>query len=207
VAALDPRGGAWRVAHDPQPLVAEDTGALGSIWPEAMSLLQSVTGVPVGMANVSVGATASRQWLAGTPLFANLERVCRALGDFRAVLWQQGESDVIEGARAAEYVGRVAAIKTELDRRLGFVRPWLLAKSTLHPTVYSNPEGEQEIRGAIDALWAREGFRPGPDTDVLGGESRSGLDGSRHFSLVGQRRAGLLWFAALWRQLSEGGAA
>ncbi len=203
VAALDPRTGAWRVAHDPQPLVAEDNGTFGSIWPEAMGLLLPVVGVPVGMANVSVGATASRQWLPDTPLFANLERICRLLGDFRAVLWQQGESDILEGVDGGEWEARISGIKAELDRRLGFSRPWMPAKSTLHPTVYHLPDREQAIRDAVERLWSSPGFLRGPDTDVLGGENRSGPEGRRHFSAQGQRRAGLLWFSALWSHLGS----
>ena len=188
VAALNPRGG-WAVAHDPQPMVAEDSGTQGSIWPGVMDLLVPLLGVPIGMVNVSVSATATRQWLPGTPLFRNLESAVRTLGDYRAVLWQHGESDVMESLSADEYVRRLESIRGELVARSGVDRPWLPAKSTLHPTVYSQPAREAEIRGAVDRLWRRPGFRPGPDTDILGGESRSDLQGSRHFSSLGDRKS------------------
>lgn len=89
----------------------------------------------------------------------------------------------------------------------GFNPPWLLAKSTLHPTVYNDPLGERRIRDAIGELWRLPGFRPGPDTDVLGGENRGDSKSRRHFSAVGQKRAALLWFAILWNELhpQEGG--
>lgn len=71
----------------------------------------------------------------------------------------------------------------------------------MHPTVYNRPAEEGQIRNAIDQLWHLPGIRPGPDTDVLGGENRGGLGTRRHFSGIGQRRAALLWFAALWSSL------
>jgi hypothetical protein len=73
-----------------------------------------------------------------------------------------------------------------------------LAKSTLHPTVYRKPVEEARIREAIDQLWKRPGFGQGPDTDILAGENRGGVKSRRHFSPVGQRRAGLMWFASVW---------
>jgi hypothetical protein len=78
-----------------------------------------------------------------------------------------------------------------------------LAKSTLHPTVYNDPAGEQRIRTAIDQLIALPGFGPGPDTDILGGENRGGPTTRRHFSGIGQRRAAQLWFTAIWQELTR----
>ena len=201
VTAMDYRTGAWRVAHDPQPSVQEPTGSWGTIWPPAMNLLLPMVRVPIGMVNVAVGATASREWMPGTPLFANLLEAGRRAGDFRAVLWQQGESDVIERIDTAEYTRRIRAMKTALDDAWGISRPLLAAKSTLHPTVYVEPKAEGAIREAIGQLWRTPGFFPGPDTDILGGENRSARGGSEHFTLIGQQRAGQLWFAALWNHL------
>jgi hypothetical protein len=99
VVALDLAKGAWAVAHDPQPDVASSYRD-GSIWPACGDDLVRALGVPVGFVNVAKAATASKQWLPGGPLHANLVRAAKALGRFRAVLWQQGESDVI--ARTTE---------------------------------------------------------------------------------------------------------
>jgi hypothetical protein len=205
VSALDLNSGDWRVADDPQPVVPQEAARLGTIWPSVMNLLFPLIRVPVGMINVAVGATASRQWMPDTPLFENLMTAGFSLGDFRAILWQQGESDVIENVPSDEYRKRIEAVKTALEGRWGFERPWIIAKSTLHPTAYHLPDREQAIRDAIDDLWRVPGFCQGPDTDILGGICRSGLDRSGHFTLAGQRSAGLLWFAALWSQLSGGG--
>jgi len=192
----------WSKADDPFPHV--DTG--GTIWPAFANLLQPLLRVPVGLTNVAVGGTASRQWLPGEPLFERFTQGGLELGRFRCVLWQQGESDVIENTPTETYVDRLKLIRSSLCKSWGFEPPWLLAKSTLHPTVYDKPEAENRIREAIDRLWRTPGFAPGPDTDILTGENRGGPKSRRHFSPIGQRRAGAMWFAAVWGMMNDGRA-
>lgn len=199
VAAYDAANGTWRIANDPQP----GAGDGGTIWPVAGNHLLPLVRVPIGLVNVAVGGTASRQWLPGEQLYAQLAAAGKSIGRFRAVLWQQGESDVIEHRSTDYYVHNLQAIRVAASKHWGFDPPWLLAKSTLHPTVYNDPAGEERIRRAIDRLCALPGFRPGPDTDILGGENRGGPESRRHFSGIGQRRAGLMWFAAIWQELNR----
>jgi hypothetical protein len=191
---LDYQAKSWRTAHDPFPHV--DNG--GTIWPAFANAIQPILRVPVGLVNVAVGGTASRQWLPGEDLYRRFAEGGKAAGRFRFVLWQQGESDVIENIATATYVDRLQIIHAGLDKEWGFSPRWLLAKSTLHPTVYRKPVEEARIREAIDQLWKRPGFGQGPDTDILAGENRGGVKSRRHFSPVGQRRAGLMWFASVW---------
>ncbi len=199
VVAYDRMNQTWRVAHDPQPNI----GVGGTIWPPLGNLLLPVARVPVGFVNVAVGGTASRQWLPGEQLYQNLASAGTAIGRFRAVLWQQGESDVIENVSTEKYVAQLTSIRETLAKEWKFSPPWLLAKSTLHPTVYNRPVEEGRIRAAIDQLTKLPGFRPGPDTDILGGESRGGIGTRRHFTGIGQRRAALLWFAAVWQEVNR----
>jgi hypothetical protein len=199
VAAFDASKQTWRVAHDFKQ--GEGVHGGGTIWPPMADALLPLVRVPIGLANVAVGGTSSRQWLPGEKLFENQVAVGKQLGRFRAVLWQQGESDVIEKTSTETYVERLTRIRAEMSRQWGFDPPWLLAKSTLHPTVYNDPAGEGRIRSAIDQLWHAPGFRPGPDTDILSGENRGGPNSLRHFSGIGQRRAGLMWFAAIWQEI------
>jgi hypothetical protein len=202
VVAFDWAKGTWGVAHDPQPV--PDGSFDGSIWPAFGDTLLPMLRVPVGFANVAWGGTSSTQWLPGGEhqLHERLVKTGKQLGRFRAVLWQQGESDVIGKATTAAYVERLKTIRAESAKAWGFEPNWLLAKSTLHPTVYNDPEGEGRIRLAIDELCTLPGFRPGPDTDILGGENRGPLGSRRHFSGLGQRRAATLWFAAVWDELN-----
>jgi hypothetical protein len=188
------------VAHDPQP--APDNSDGGSIWPAFGDALLPGARVPIGLVNVAVGGTASQEWMPGTPLFERLSAVAGQVGRFRAVLWQQGESDVIAKTSTKQYVANLRTIREQAAKAWGFDPPWLLAKSTLHPTVYNDPEGEGRIRAAIDELCRLPGFHHGPDTDVLGGPNRGGAKSRRHFSGQGQRAAALLWFASVWNELN-----
>ena len=196
VVAYDAVKRAWQVAHDPQPNVGDG----GTIWPPMGDSLLIFWEVPIGLVNVAVAATSSRQWMPGTELYEKIAEAGTEIGNFRAVLWQQGESDVIEKVTTDTYVKNLTTIRSSLAKKWEFEPQWLLAKSTLHPQVYNNPAGEAEIRAAIAQLWTQPGFRPGPDTDILAGENRGGPGSRRHFSRLGQRRAAQLWFAAVWHE-------
>ena len=189
----------WAIAHDPQPNSANG----GTIWPPLGDMLVPLLRVPVGFVNVAVGGTSSRQWLPGEKLYQRLEEAGVATGRFRFVLWQQGESDVIENVNTETYVKNMTKIREELAKRWGFEPKWLLAKSTLHPTVYNFPEREQAIRTAIDQLWKQRGFGTGPDTDILDGENRGPVGTRQHFTGIGQRRAALMWLTAIWPALNR----
>ncbi|MDA0832566.1 MAG: hypothetical protein O2955_00575 [Planctomycetota bacterium] len=197
VSSFNPFDGTWRVAHDPQP----DVGTGGTIWPPTGDLLVPILQVPVGFCNVAVGGTASSQWLPGEKLYQRLLDAGLAVGNVRAVLWQQGESDVIANTTTETYVANIKRIRESLAEAWARSPTWLLAKSTLHPTVYKRPEAEGHIRAALEALWHEPGFAPGPDTDLLDGPHRGPVGTRQHFSGLGQRRAGLLWFAAIWNFL------
>ena len=201
VVAYDFNAKSWRVAVDPQP--TGDASNRGSIWPPLGDTLAGVLQVPIGFVNVASGGTASVEWLPGTPLCNRLIAAGKAQGLPRAVLWQQGESDVLAKTSTEAYVRNLLAIRAACDRAWGTDSiPWLLAHSTLHPTVYVDPDGEARIRTAIDQLCRRPGFRPGPDTDLLDGENRGALGTMRHFTGIGQRRAAALWFASIWQELN-----
>lgn len=201
VAAYNFRTAAWQVANDPQPTADQSDG--GSIWPALGDLLVSSLNVPVGFANVAYGGTSSAQWQPGGGLFGPLADVGKNLKSVRAVLWQQGESDVIGKVSAEDYVKNLVAIRDEAAKVWGYTSPWLLAKSTLHPTVYDDPAGEGRIRNAVERLLSQPGFLRGPDTDVLDGANRGGPDSRRHFSGEGQRNAAALWFAAIMPLINQ----
>lgn len=205
VVAFDSAKETWGVANDPQPTPDGSDG--GSIWPPLGDALAKELRVPIGFANVAVGGTSSMQWMPEEKLHPRLVQAGKTLGRFRAVLWQQGESDVIAKTTAEKYVENLKTIRETAATAWGFEPPWLLAKSTLHPTVYNNPEGEGRIRGAIDELTKLSGFRTGPDTDTLTGENRGDAKSRRHFSGIGQRRAAELWLKVLKRELETAKAA
>ncbi len=200
VVAFDSAKGTWAVANDPQP--APDGSDGGSIWPPLGDALAKELRVPIGFANVAVGATSSMQWMPEGQLHPRLVKAGQTLGRFRAVLWQQGESDVIARTTAEKYVANLKTIRETAAKAWGFEPPWLLAKSTLHPTVYNDPAGEGRIRGAIDELVKLPAFRAGPDTDTLTGENRGDAKSRRHFSKIGQQHAAEMWLAVIRRELA-----
>ncbi len=191
----------WQVANDPQP--APDGSDGGSIWPALGDRLVTELNVPVGFVNVAVGGTSSTQWLPEGRLYPRLEAAGKSVGSFRAVLWQQGESDVIEKTTMEQYVINIERIRRTAVDAWGFEPIWLCALSTHHPTVYNDPEGEGRIRSALQQLWARPGFGPGPDTDMLKGENRGDAKSRRHFSAIGQRRAADMWFDVLKERVRQ----
>lgn len=199
VTAFDFDTGGWQVAHDPQP----STGTGGTIWPPLGDLLVPLLRVPVGFVNVAVGGTAIRQWQPGEALFDRLLTGARGVEDFRAVLWQQGESDVIERTANEVYSDRLRSLRSAFAAATGNEASWLLALSTMHPTVYNDPRGEARIRQALESLWGEPGFSRGPNTDLLGDENRGGPGTRRHFTGIGQRRAAQLWFVSVWTELQH----
>ncbi len=201
VSALNVANSAWATAHDPQP--APDGSDGGSIWPALGDSLLQQFQVPIGFSNVAVGGTSSQQWMPDGILHQRLKEAGRSLGRFRAVLWQQGESDVIGKTSIETYVANLQSIRRSAVRSWGFEPVWLAAKSTHHPTVYNDPEGEGRIRQATEQLWALQGFGTGPDTDTLTGQNRGDQNSRRHFSAIGQRRAAAMWHDVLTSRLNE----
>ncbi len=199
VVAFNSGKGTWGVANDPQP--APDGSDGGSIWPPVGDALRKELRVPIAFANVGFGATATSQWMPDGQLHKRLVESGQTLGQFRAVLWQQGESDVIAKTTTEKYVANMRTIRHSAAIAWDIQPPWLLAKSTLHPTVYNDPEGEGRIRKAIDELSARPGFQAGPDTDTLTGKYRGDVKSRRHFSAVGQAKAAEMWVEVLKKNL------
>lgn len=199
VVAFNSAKQSWAVANDPQPVFDGSDG--GSIWPPLGDALAKEFGVPIGFANVAVGGSSSAQWLPEGDMLPRLISAGKTLGAFRAVLWQQGESDVLSKNTTAGYVANINRIRDAAAKAWGDSPPWLLAKSTHHPTVYNDPEGEGRIRAGIDELTKQPGFLPGPDTDTLTGENRGDIKSQRHFTGIGQRGAADMWLTSIRQEL------
>lgn len=199
VVAFDSAKQSWKVANDPQPVLDGSDG--GSIWPPLGDALAKEFGVPIGFANVAIGGSSSAQWLPEGDMLPRLINAGKSLGDFRAVLWQQGESDVLSNNTTEGYVANINRIRDTAAKAWGDSPPWLLAKSTHHPTVYNDPEGEGRIRSGIDELTKQPAFLAGPDTDTLTGDNRGDIKSRRHFTGIGQRRAAEMWFASIRQEL------
>jgi hypothetical protein len=219
--AASPEEPEWRFAHDPQPKIAtridldslaeiaevlaeldlsfphgEHSPMVGSVWPPFVNALLRMERVPVALMHASVGATRIGFWRTGSQLFINMVDAIEQVGDYRALLWGQGESDVAYGTSTDEYVDSLIGLRTALVERTGLDRPWLVAQSTHHPTGEEREEREVAVRAAHVQLGQLPGFRPGANTDSLRGpDHRAGWFRGAHLTALGQQSAGLLWAA------------
>lgn len=227
VVATSPEEPGWRWAHDPQPRIVTRIDAdalaeiaevldeldlsfphgplspfLGSVWPAFGNALLPLERVPIALVHAVVGATRIGMWHPGSRLFANVVDAVRIAGDYRAVLWAQGESDVAYGTSTDDYAAALRGLRSALVDATGLDRPWLPAKSTHHPLGVEDFAREEPVRAAIDRLWSEEGFARGPDTDSLcGPDHRAGWFRGAHFTARGQQAAGLLWAGAVHAHL------
>lgn len=196
VVAFD--GDRWSLAADPMPGV-QDKSQGGSPWPLCGKLLREFLGVPVAFASCGYGGTSIRQWqktskfeISGSKvdLYGGLARRVRALGDFRAILWHQGESDAAGGMGKSEYVELFRKLARDLAQDTGSRAPWIVAQASYVPDVEESKRNA--IRDAQAELWEKGDALRGPNTDELVGDYRHSKD-HVHFS-----KKGLEAHAARW---------
>ena len=227
VTTLDLHSGDWRIGHDPQPFnawpvpidaagywrrqalemsIIERSYSAGTIWPPAMNMLQPAIGVPIGMITVGTGGTSVRDWLPGSCRFQRLAEAATAAGHFRAVLWQQGETDANNTMDTGSYITLSRAVRHQLAQAIGGRRyDWILAKSTHQPNDYDLPDAEAAIRAGIDTMVREDAdVVAGPDTDLVRGPAfRDRTGSSLHLTSLGQDAFGALWFATLLAHLNS----
>ena len=226
VTTLDIDSGEWRIGNDPQPInaslvpantmtywqsLARDITRLGrtlsggSIWPPTMNLLFPAIGVPIGMVNVSVGGTSIMCWKPGSELFNSLVKAANLAKHFRAILWQQGETDAFLKRSTSDFVATSRLIRESLAKATSGRRyDWIIAKSTHFPATHDDPVAEGNIRAAIDIMANEDDdVVYGPDTDCLRGHHRAPPGTSQHLSSQGQDAAGALWFSILLNHINS----
>lgn len=194
VVAFD--GKSWRPGYDPQPAAS---GEGGSPWPYLGDLLARSLQRPIGFASVAVGGSHTYQWLPeGGELWPKLLNMVKALGPqgARAVLWHQGESDVLDQTSAEEYARRLSVIIEALDQEASYRLPWVVAEAAFHPEARAGAVAE--VRRGQHLLWEREVAYQGPLTDDLLGPTYR--RDSVHFNEMGLRVHAERWFAMLWAE-------
>lgn len=204
VSAFD--GERWSLAADPMPGV-QDGSSDGSHWPLFGRLLRTSTGVPVGLASVGYGGTSIREWQPGAriendgrpiELYAGLRQRVASLGQLRAILWHQGESDASRDTTTAQYVAAFEALSNTLRRDTGCSAPWVVARASFLPGLSDERRGA--IRDAQSQIWKRGLALQGPDTDDMLGALRHSVD-HVHFSRTGLEMHAERWYALVWAQL------
>lgn len=106
------------------------------------------------------------------------------------ILFDQGETDAINGMSAATYTAHVQAIRSLLTAA-GLTAAMYVAKATLHPSASS---GNQTIirTGQTNAVNGTT-ILAGPDLDAVAGRDGSGV----HFNTTGSDAAASAWKTAL----------
>ena len=189
-------------AQDPLP-GASGSGA--SIWPRLGNLLiergfyKRVLFVPIAF-----GGTYISDWTVYGPTRGRLtltlsrlrKRLGRALLDFDATFWQQGEAEAnLTSMTAEEYMVRFASVLGVL-RAQGVFGPVIVSQSTLcegsSPHPFRNHDAIRE--GQFRVADPSRGVFRGPDTDSIGLDARH--DGC-HFSETGLDRAAMLWLETI----------
>lgn len=194
VSAFD--GKSWTLAADPMPGVQDGSGS-GSPWPVCGKALVAAWDVPVAFASCGYGGTSLLQWqkdsapLQGRPatLQAVLVQRVKALGEFRAILWHQGESDAGGGMTTADYAAKFRALRDAVAKETGSTAPWVVAHVSFVPELAR--EKMDAIRAAQAELWKEKVALEGPDTDDLLGDMRH--KDRIHFSKKGLEAHGKRW--------------
>jgi len=194
-------GELWRLARDPMSGV-QDGSYGGSPWPRFGQLLVQAFDVPVAIASCGYGGTSIRWWQKGhllqmradpaIVLFDGLKQRLESVGNVRAVLWHQGESDAAGAMPRAEYVALFTQLKNALANELDGQPPqWIVARASYVPGI--SAEKCEAIRAAQTELWTSGVALRGPDTDDMLGELRHSKD-HIHFSKAGLAVHAQRWF-------------
>jgi len=167
-------------------------------WMRLGDMLAEKYNVPVEFINVARNATNSDCWNPASgacwPLF---ERTLTQR-TYRAVLWHQGESDVMLQFSQDKSFENIKSL-IEASRKIVPGIPWFVAHNSLKN---ETPYALQPVRLAQSALVAQGLACAGPDTDVI----RDNPDwvGVADFGNEGLTRHGELWFPFVDAFLREG---
>ena len=175
VGELDTYGGSLIVcAYDVDAGSWYATPTERSGWLMVWSQHETAEAVPVGFANVAVSASRIASWEkgAGDDYYTRITDAYAAIGDAKAVLWQQGEGDALDGTAEATYNTALDGIANNLNGDIGLIM--MVAK--IH-----NISGRDEtaVNTAINTAW-------GDNANVLTGPDFSAYvaDGDVHFTTV-----------------------
>jgi hypothetical protein len=146
--------------------------------------------VPIGVAVTGHGGTSVTQWQPGGELVNWMMGRVNQLGKggFRALLWHQGETDVL--AKNMNYFEDLKNIIRASNYQAGWQFPWFVAQAS-----YLDPPrpADATIRAAQKRLWDESVALEGPDTDTLIGDNRDFEGKGTHFSPKGLKAHGQMW--------------
>lgn len=193
----------WKELSDPVDAVtnqvdsvSDDGSALGSVWPLIATSVLTNNSLPVAFVPCAKGGTAITSWLPGanhqdrSTLYGSM--IYRALQTgCKAVLWWQGESDVVSGMAEATYNGHLDTIANAIGSDLSV---------KIIPCKLQNmPDlDETNVNNAIGTAW-------GDNSNVLTGPDLSSLSSDDAYHIKTNENlasAASLWWTAIKAALS-----
>lgn len=173
---------------------------VGVCWVRLGDLLVQKYKVPVGFVLVARSATNTDCWNPANGVCWGGAANALAARHFRAVLWLQGESDVMGNfpmEKSFTNMRDMVAASREIQPSI----PWIMARNSLKN---ATPYAEQAVRRAQEKLITSGAVWSGPDTDVL--RDHPGWVGVADFGPEARNRCGELWFAPVDALLSGNSA-
>lgn len=181
-------------AKDPIP---GGCGRDGSPWPILGDLIVGSQQVPVCFRSSSPTWAPVEKWMPGVQhkSFKLYNTLVGRVSDFpkdgiRAILWHQGESDMIVKTPAGTYRDRLKTIIESLNKDAGYEITWFVAQAS-SPAESAEPT---EVAKGQQLLWKEGIAKKGPNTDELGMEYRRD---KVHFNQRGLTAHAERWFKAL----------
>jgi hypothetical protein len=193
-------GRRWRLSNEPQAGASGESGSFLLPFGDAMAQRLNV---PIGLIACGIGAASVRDWESNGAAYSSFVARMKQLGSkgFRAVLWQQGESDAgQQDATAKLYRQCLEKLIVDSRSEIGWNAPWMVAQVS-----YRGPGNEvsQDIRAAQASLWKAGIALEGPDSDALRGSMRDDGGNGLYFSGPGLRELATLWAAKLAPKLEK----
>ena len=161
----------------------------GGCWVRLGDMLAKKYNMPIGFVIVAKSATNTDCWHPGKGACWPLMDKALSSRRFRAVLWHQGESDVMAGFPMEHSLANMEAL-VAASLRIQPGIPWFVARNSLKRDGIAY--ADQPVRKAQEALIAEGRVCAGPDTDVI--REHPGWVGVADFGGGGIDYHGELWF-------------
>ncbi|MHB0997708.1 MAG: sialate O-acetylesterase [Armatimonadota bacterium] len=186
----------WQFAADPQPIASDDGAQGGSPWPILGDILVRKLNVPVGFVSVGWGGSAVSQWNSEGTFYPRMKLALQFLGKNgeRAILWHQGETDMVLGTSTDLYMKLLGTLIDQSRTDAGWDVPWVIAGVSFMPSASFGAGLRPKmtaIRNAQRDICDNKTIFQGPTTDdIVGSEWRSD---TVHFNSKGLHEHAKRW--------------
>lgn len=148
-------------------VVSQDAAAAGSPWPLLATAIMADQGVPVAFVPTAKGSTTIQNWQPGADhqarntLYGSMVYRALQVGGCKAVLWWQGEQDVVNGTSEATYNAKLDTLADAVQADLGCK---LVVAKLEDLSALNGGYDESAVNAAIATAWAdNANVLQGPD--------------------------------------------